>query len=90
MHSVVYACMHNKCSPEVSRGDSLWCVSVEWVGKKESTSGTTPYPGGASASAPPKGRKEGGQRRATREEGGDERGRKQLCTRPAANTGHCL
>jgi hypothetical protein len=49
-------------------------------------SGTTPYPRGASASAPPKGRKEGGQRQATREEGGNERGRKQLCTRPAANT----
>jgi hypothetical protein len=54
--------------------------------KKKSKSGTTPYPRGASASAPPKGRKEGGQRRATREEGGKERGRKQLCTRPAANT----
>jgi hypothetical protein len=32
----------------------------------------------------PKGRKEGEQRRATREEGGNERGRKQLCTRPVA------
>jgi hypothetical protein len=36
---------------------------------EKSKSGTTPYPRGASASAPPKGRKEGGQRRATREEG---------------------
>jgi hypothetical protein len=45
-----------------------------------------PYPRGASALAPPKERKEGGQRRATREEGGNETGRKQLCTRPAANT----
>jgi hypothetical protein len=25
------ACMHVKCSPQVSRGDSLWYVVVEWV-----------------------------------------------------------
>jgi hypothetical protein len=54
--------------------------------RKKSKSGTAPYPRGASASAPPKGRKEGGQRRATRDQGGNERGLKQLCTRPAANT----
>jgi hypothetical protein len=36
--------------------------------KKRSKSGTTPHPRGASASAPQNGRKEGGQRRATREE----------------------
>jgi hypothetical protein len=32
MHSGLYACMQYKCSPEVSRGDSLWNVVVEWVG----------------------------------------------------------
>jgi hypothetical protein len=26
--------MHVKCSPEVSRGDSLWYVVVEWVGHR--------------------------------------------------------
>jgi hypothetical protein len=40
-----------------------------------------PYPSGASASAPPKGRKEGGQRRATREEGGNESALDQQQTR---------
>jgi hypothetical protein len=34
------------------------------------TAGTTPHPRRASASAPPEGRKEEGQRRATRDEGG--------------------
>jgi hypothetical protein len=53
---------------------------------KKSKSETTPHPRGASASASPKERKEGRQRRATWEEGGNERGRKQLCTRPAAST----
>jgi hypothetical protein len=53
---------------------------------KRSKLGTTPYPRRGSASAPLKGRKEGGQPRATRDEGDNERGRKQLCTRPAANT----
>jgi hypothetical protein len=34
----------------------------------------------------PKGRKQCGQHRATRDEGCNERGRQKLCTRPAANT----
>jgi hypothetical protein len=70
---------------EVGVGGRWWHVRI-WRIKKKSKSGTTPYPRGASGSAPPKERKEGGQRRATRDEGGKARGRKQLCTRPAANT----
>jgi hypothetical protein len=42
--------------------------------QKKSKSGTTPYPRGASASAPPRGRKEGRQHRATRDQGGNDRG----------------
>jgi hypothetical protein len=56
------------------------------IQKKRSKSGATPYPRGASASAPPKGRKEGGQRRATRDQGGNQRGLKHPGTRPAAKT----
>jgi hypothetical protein len=35
--------------------------------KKKRKSGTAPYPRGASASAPPKGEKEGGQKEAQRD-----------------------
>jgi hypothetical protein len=52
----------------------------------KSKSGTTLHPKRALTSAPPAGRKEGAQRLATRDEGGNARGRKQLRTRPAANT----
>jgi hypothetical protein len=47
--------------------------------KTESKSGTMPHPRRASASATPEGRQEGGERQATRDEGGNERGRKAPC-----------
>jgi hypothetical protein len=70
--------VHNGCAVSCSE-ESARTVKPS-PKRQKSESGTTPYPRRASASAPPKGRKEGGQRRATRDQGGSERGRKQLCT----------
>jgi hypothetical protein len=57
--------------------------------KKRGKSRTTPYPRRASASAPPKGRKEGRQRRATRDDGGDdERGRSNCAPDQQQTHGH--
>jgi hypothetical protein len=54
--------------------------------KKKTKSGTTPYPKGASASAPRVGRNGRGQRPATRDTGGSARADRERRTSPEANT----
>jgi hypothetical protein len=54
--------------------------------RKQTKSGTTPYPNGASASAPRVGRNGRGQRRGTRETGGSARAERERCTSTEANT----
>jgi hypothetical protein len=54
--------------------------------KQTNKSGTTPYPNGASASAPRAGGNGSGQRPATRDTGGSARADREQRTRPEANT----
>jgi hypothetical protein len=54
--------------------------------KKKTKSGTTPYPSGASASAPQAGRSGRGQRPAIQDTGGSARAEREQRTSPEANT----
>jgi hypothetical protein len=54
--------------------------------KRKANRGPRLNPGGRPPRHSARGGRRGGQRRATRDEGGSERGHKKQCTRPAVNT----